>query len=438
MNGRYKAAIGWLASGLAGVALFFTGSARGESSSKISPLTLPQLIDRALQNNPGLQAARAEQEAFAARQRKAGALPNPMFKYSGMDAADSSSFPDSNEKRFEVEQSFPWFGKRSGLSRIAAREADIMQCEYETKALETLSMVRETYYELCGADLALKVLHSENEVLHRMEKTSQARYQTGQTGQQDVLKAQAELTMLSQKILEFEGRRAAAAQKLNSILNRPSGMALDVEPGFPKLGDSLDVESALAAAEKMRPEIRAAVLKVEQQKTERALMQKEYFPDYTLGAEYRNLADQEDLLMFSVGVDLPLWLGKNRAGTRETGKMIETSENELTAVRNQVDWEVHDAHFRLKTARETLGLYDQKLIPQAQARFKASEAAYESGQADFLDLLESEQFLLNARLMKVMAEADYGVQWARLQRIVGSDLHDITSTQQGGQKHEPK
>ena len=70
----------------------------------------------------------------------------------------------------------------------------------------------------------------------------------------------------------------------------------------------------------------------------------------------------------------------------------------------------------------TFDLYKLSLIPQAEARFEASEASYRTGKTDFLDLLESERFLLNARVMAAMAEGNIGVQHARLERAVGTGL----------------
>jgi outer membrane protein, heavy metal efflux system len=89
------------------------------------------------------------------------------------------------------------------------------------------------------------------------------------------------------------------------------------------------------------------------------------------------------------------------------------------------------AHFKLLAARRTLDLYRKDLVPQAEARFKASETAYQSGKADFLDLLESERFLLNARVMAAMAEGDLGMQWARQERAVGADLASESATAPG-------
>ena len=76
-----------------------------------SNLTLTAAVDLAVRDNPGLKSLRARQAAMQERPAQARALPNPMFTYSGMDAGDGGDFPDTMEKRYMVQQPFPWFGK---------------------------------------------------------------------------------------------------------------------------------------------------------------------------------------------------------------------------------------------------------------------------------------------------------------------------------------
>ena len=102
--------------------------------------------------------------------------------------------------------------------------------------------------------------------------------------------------------------------------------------------------------------------------------------------------------------------------------MIEAGEAALQSAQRQIAFDVQDAAFKLQTAQRTVELYRKELLPQAETRFKASEAAYRSGGGDFMDLLESERFRLNARVMAAMAEANLGVQAARLERAVGTSL----------------
>ena len=158
-------------------------------------------------------------------------------------------------------------------------------------------------------------------------------------------------------------------------------------------------------------------------------MQKEFFPDYRLGLEYRNVGVDyanfnrgDDMLMVTIGFDLPIWRSKYRAGVRAAEKMIESSQAALEAAVQQASYDVQDAWFQLQTARRTLDLYRHTLIPQAESRFWASDASYRTGKVDFLDLLDSERFLLSARTMAAMAEGNLGRQLARLERAIGTDL----------------
>jgi len=184
----------------------------------------------------------------------------------------------------------------------------------------------------------------------------------------------------------------------------------------------LKSEGLFSLAEKTRPEIKKAQADIQRNQAERNLMKKEFFPDYRLGIEYRTFRMGENMMMFTIGFDLPIWRTKYRAAVRESEKMIESSRAGLEAVQRQTGFDVQDAWFKLLTARRTLELYKTALVPQAEARFQASEAGYRTGKVDFLDLLESERFLLNVRVMAVMAKGNIGMQLSRLERAVGTDL----------------
>ena len=159
-------------------------------------------------------------------------------------------------------------------------------------------------------------------------------------------------------------------------------------------------------------------------------MARDALPDYRLGLEYRDLGEAEDMVMFTVSVDLPVWRSKTLAGVREADKMLVYSHAAREAAERQSAFDVQDASSKLLSARRTLELYRTELIPQAEARFSASEAGYRAGKVDFMDLLESQRFLLNARAMTVMAEGAVGMQSARLERAVGGIL-PVNGTAEG-------
>ena len=384
-----------------------------------SPFTLSAAVERALGANPQLASLRAKWEALQERPKQAKALPNPMLSYGGMDMADGGEWPDTNEKRIMVEQEFPWFGKRALREGIADKDAEVMRREFEVMARDVVQRVKENFYELAALQRVIAITREEETVLLRMVKVAEARYATGGGSQADVIKAQTEITMLKQKLLEFQAQENTLKAKLNTLLDRRADEPLAPLERPPEAGLPAEAGTLFADAAKNRPEVLAAQAQVERYRLEEKLMEKERLPDYRLGLEYRGIDSQEDMLMFTVSVDLPIWQAKYRAGVREAEKMREASEAARAAAERQSAFDVQDAHFKLLTARRTLGLYRDELVPQAEARFNASEAGYRAGKVDFLDLLESQRFLLNTRVMTAMAEGTLGMQAARLERAAG-------------------
>lgn len=400
---------------------------RAEPQEIASSLTLNQAVETALRNNAQIQAMRAKWEAMQERPAQVRTLPNPMLTVKGANGADNFKFPSTQEARIEIEQTFLWFGKLDLRGKMATKEAEAMQRDYEAMARETVMMVKETYFDLYGVQQSRTITRNDQGILEQMLKVTESQYATGKRQQQDVLKAQTEITMLKQKLLDYDQQEATLRAKLAQLMNTDTVAGLAVTTPTEQL--TTELPALLAAAGKARPEIKKAEAEIQRSRYERDLMKKESLPDYRLGVEYGHMdagytdfSMSENIVMLTFSIDLPIWQKKNRAGVREAEKMIASSEAALQSTRRQVAFDVQDATFKLRTARQTLELYRKELLPQSETRFKASEAAYRSGGGNFLELLESERFRLNARVMTAMAEANLGMQAARLERAIGTDL----------------
>lgn len=301
------------------------------------------------------------------RPTQAHALPNPMFAYSGMDTANGGHWPNTDEKRFMVEQEFPWFGKRGLREEIARKDAEGMQYEVEAMTRDVVMMVKESYFDLYAVQRAMEVTRSDGDVLERMAKIAETMYTTGDRSQQDVLKARAEITMLKQRLLELDAQGTSLKAKLNALMNRRADAPVGRAVTPPEAGFSGDVEPLFALAATNRPEVRSAQTQIERYQLEKRLMAKEVMPDYKLGLEYRDFARDDDMVMFTVSIDLPLWRSKYRAGVRKAQRMVAASHAAREAAERQSALDVQDASFKLLTARRTLDLYRTELIPQAEA-----------------------------------------------------------------------
>lgn len=391
-------------------------------------LTLAAAVHLAVRDNAELRSLRARWEAMRERSAQAGALPNPMLTYGGMDLASGGNWPDTSEKRLMVQQEFPWFGKRGLRASIAAKDAESMQRAFEALARNVVMQVKEHYFDLYAVQRAIAITREEETVIRRMEKIAGSMYAAGVRPQVDVLKAQTEITLLQQKLLEYFDRAAALQAQLNTLCNRRADAPLGAVVTPPDTGAGGRVEGGAALAAAQRPEVLAAQAQIERYRLEQQLMAKATVPDYKIGLEYRDNGANDDMVMFTVSVDLPVWRTKYRAGVREAEKMLAASQAAREAAERQSAFEAQDASFKLQTALRTLELYRKELIPQAEARFNASEAGYGAGKLDFMDLLESERFLLDAKIMAAMAEGAAGMQAARLERAVSAAGETLPAT----------
>lgn len=394
-------------------------SVRAQAPVAAENFTLNEVVDMAARDNPQLQSLRAKWKAMQERPLQQRALPNPMFTYSGMDKASGGNFPDTEERRFMVQQEFPWFGKRGLRGGIAEKDVESMRREFDAMTRDVIMMVKESYFDLFAVQRVVAITRVEEDVLRRIVKIAETMYATGARSQVDVLKAQTEITMLKQKLLELQAQETTLKAKLNTLLNRRADAALGVAATPPQTEFTETIEQLFALAVTNRPEVQSAQAQIERYELEKKLMAKEYLPDYKLGLEYRDFTGGDNMLMFTVSVDLPIWQSKYRAGIREAANMLASSQAAREAAERQTALDVQDTHFKFLTARRSLDLYKTELIPQAEIRFSASEAGYRTGKVDFLDLLESERFLLNARVMAAMTEGTVGMQAARLERAIG-------------------
>jgi outer membrane protein TolC len=294
-----------------------------------------------------------------------------------------------------------------------------MQRELESMTRDVVMTVKETYYNLYAVQRVISITRAEDAVVRSIETVAETLYATGANSQADVLKAQTETTMLKQKLLEAQALENTLKATLNKLIHRradsPLGeVVLPPETEFPG-----NIEALFALAAANHPEIKAAQAQTERYELEKQLMAKESLPDYRIGLEYRDLGVNDDMLMFTLSVELPVWRSKLHAGVREAEKMRTASDAARQAAQSRVAFDLQEAYFKLQTATRSLALYRSKLIPQAEARFAAGEAGYRMGKVTFIDLLESERFLLGAKMMVAMAEGMVGMQAARLERAIG-------------------
>ena len=390
---------------------------------------LSELIQEALHQNPQIQAVMNGWKAALKIIPQAKSLPDPMLSYSYFGQSIETRLGPQRNK-VSISQKFPYFGKLSIKGEIAHKSALVLEERYNAVKLNIVLKVRNAFFSLFWFDRAIRISQEEKEVLQRLARIAEIKYETGKVNQQDVLKAQLEISKVLDKILNLNQGRKAITAELNSLLNRPPGSYLGEVEEF-KLPDlKVGLEKLYEWAKEMRPEMRQAQRFIEKNEESLKLAKKNYFPDFKIMFDYidirggttTNPEDGRNSWMASIGINLPIWRKKLRASEAEAAIKVEASRKSYKDVENETLSLVNELFFEVKTASEEINLYKYSLMPQAEQSLKASEIGYLTGKVDFLNLLDAERMVLLIKIGYFKTIADLGKSLAQLERVVGKDI----------------
>lgn len=132
-------------------------------------------------------------------------------------------------------------------------------------------------------------------------------------------------------------------------------------------------------------------------------------------------AKRQDEVMVALELNLPIWRKRINAAIAEAKHMESAAEHDKHRRTISLDAAAKMAMFEIQDGRRRYNLFENTLIPQAQQTYEAVQTTYASGSADadFLDVLESVQTLLDFQLEQLSAVRDLQVAAAELERIMG-------------------
>jgi outer membrane protein TolC len=124
--------------------------------------------------------------------------------------------------------------------------------------------------------------------------------------------------------------------------------------------------------------------------------------------------------MAMVGVSLPIWRGKLRAGVAEAQAMRAMSAADLQAMTRMIEGEAAVAVSQLQAARDRQTSITTDVLPRARMAVDPAVAGYTAGQLPLVSVIEAVQALWLVQADLIAADTELGLAWARLGRAIGS------------------
>ncbi len=406
----------------------FTLSSHAEEVQPPS-LQLREIIEEALEKNPEIVAAKNQWEAARERIPQASSLDDPVLSYTYLGRrVETRVGPQRN--RLGISQKFPFLGKLSLRGEIASQGAQRARELHEAKKLEIVAKVKSAYYWIFMIHKAIQINQENVEILRRFARIAEIKYATGKVSQQDVLKAQVELSNLANELITLKQEKETAEAALNVLLDRAPQAPLGA-PGEAERRPFADtLESLQQMATERQPLLKALQATIDKSKAALALAHRNYYPDFTLGVNYIEVKggttlsrnDGRDSLLFTVRLNIPLWADRLRAGVQEAQADVNRDKARYRAMRNKILFDVKDSFVKVQTAGRLVDLFKTTILPLAEQSLEAATIGYQADKVDFLNLLESQRIIQNFQLDYYRALVSYEQRLADLERTVGVDL----------------
>jgi len=264
------------------------------------------------------------------------------------------------------------------------------------------------------------VLEEQMLLARQLVDASSSRYANGTGLQADVLRAEVEVARLQAARQSLAAQVRAAEAMLNASLGRP------VQEPVPELQhaagreEPLPVPAVLDRALMRRPELIAGAAEVDRAAAELEVMRSMYKPMAMVRVGRASTMAEGPGAMVMIGVSVPIWRERLRAGVAEARAMQRMADADLEAMRRMVEGEAMAARETVSAARAQALVLENEVMPRARAATEAALAAYSAGQGTLVSVIESVRALWEVQAEQVMADAALGEAWARLERSTGA------------------
>lgn len=398
-----------------------TAAVAEAAPSPDAALSLNDAIQRALAESPRLKAYESALMASKGERRQAGALPNPEIGVEAENVAGQGRYrgTDSAEFTYGVTQLIEVGGKRSARQEAAGKGYEIAGMQYKAARFDLIRDVTAAYAGAVAAQEEVKLAEEQKqlagEVLESVSKRVAA------AAEPLIQKSKAQVALATSEIAYGKAMRGlvTARNRLASLWGGNGGdFTLDSSDFFtlkppPALPETV---SRLAAT----PDIARLDAEIGRARANLELERANAIPDPRVNVGVREFRESNDQA-FVVGVSLPIpvW-NLNRGNIARARHEVSRSESVKQATVLGLSNELSRATQELHTAYAEAEALKATILPAAKTAFSLSRQGYQAGRFPYLEVLDAQRTLFEARSQYIAALNTYHARRAEVERLTAA------------------
>ena len=389
--------------------------------------TLEEYLAYAALNNPDLEAAFYKWKAQLEKIPQVSSLPDPIFSYGYFIENVETRVGPQNQK-FSLKQMFPWFGTLGTKSDIAFEEANAAYESYQSKKLNLFFNVKSAYYDYYYLGREIEITSANMQLLKYWESVVRTKYQAAIKQYHDVIKAQVELGKLEDRLITMGKMKVPIVARLKAVLNLPDSIELPVPENLNIPEVRVDTDTVKMDIIANNPDLKVVAHHIEKEKASVNLAKKASYPNFTVGFDYIETgeaidpfmdASGKDPWMANISINIPIWLGKNKAKRNQARANLKMMANKFENTKNELLATTEKVLFEYQDAERKINLYRNGLIPKTEQLLNATYTAYQAGDTDFLNVIDAQRQLVNFQLKLELALINKAKKLAEIEMLTG-------------------
>lgn len=388
-------------------------------------LTLEDCLELAFENNAMLLAAHQREAAAEARVQQARAIPQPSLDYDSDMQEGVLDVGRPGETYLGLSTTLEFPGRRGRRIDIANRENEEVRALVAMNRLDLALEVKEAFFGLLFEGVKRKYAQQNLALVERSVDLATTRFETGDVGRVEVLRAQVELAGVANVLYSAETSERIAASRLALLIGRDPSESVSIAGEFPRPEQLGELETMLATAAASRPELFGFQAALNREALTEKQAKKGRLPDLDIGVANHRIDGEGSFWDVTVSVPIPLFQQQFRGEAAEARAKQDVLRHELSYLQSRIAFEVRASYQQALNARERRDLYSETLLAEARELFEMYMFSYQQGEINGLELNAARRSLVETYSDDAEAAFDYAVAVAALERAVGREAEGV-------------
>jgi outer membrane protein, heavy metal efflux system len=429
------------------------GADAARSTFSTGNLSLPQALQFAEERNPQLVAARKNMDLSTYDISIAKEIPNPQLQYSAVSGNIYRVLGTADQ--MNLNQTIETDGKRRKRTQAAQSQYKLTAEQYNAQRWDIRQQVRQAYSDLAAAEESITLIDVQAKLAQQLVDIADKRVKAGAAPVSEMLQAKLALNQLDTQKNQADSQLRQARIHFNGLLG--NNLLEDTDTGYeisdegyfklsaqktelvpaPEEEGVPTLDALYQKAAEVRPDLKAAVQQIKVYQDQLVMAKAERVPDLQLSGGYLytyaptpySAINKKQFFsgpLVQIGFNLPVFHNQGaEIGKAQTS--IVQAQLQLTAIQKQLIDDIHTAYTALKTARENIRLYQQKLLPDSADVLHLAQESYQYGKTGLANVILAQQADQQNMQNYIQSVTDYQTAWGSLERAVGMPLVFNTS-----------